>query len=360
MLSLVIAFLRESRARRAARALVAITMTGVGCTTTTVNGPDEPPGASDTVRIALTDMGTRTYLTYAGGLYPGGIVMPADHAARGVLAARGILPVDGNGVPAASGRIVLLSIGMSNTTQEFCGRTEPPCATWSFTGQALADGAVNHTNLAIIDGARGGQVASLWDSPNDVNYDLIRDTKLLPGGLSERQVQVVWVKVANARPISSLPAQDADAYQLVRQIGDIARALAVRYPNVKQVFLSSRIYGGYATTALNPEPYAYESGLAVKWLIAAQIEQMRQGRIIEPLAGDLSTNGVAPWLAWGPYLWADGTNGRSDGLIWMQSDFQSDGTHPSQSGVRKVGAMLLDFLKTTGYTRCWFLAGRTC
>lgn len=76
---------------------------------------------------------------------------------------------------------------------------------------------------------------SAWDSPTDPDYDRIRDTRLNPRGLSERQVQIVWVKVANAQPTSSLPAANADAYLLVTQMGDIARALKVRYPNVRQV-----------------------------------------------------------------------------------------------------------------------------
>ena len=43
-------------------------------------------------------------------------------------------------------------------------------------------------------------------------------------------------------------------------------------PNVKLAYLSSRTYGGYATTPLNPEPYAYESGFSVKWLIEGQLK----------------------------------------------------------------------------------------
>ena len=51
---------------------------------------------------------------------------------------------------------------------------------------------------------------------------------------------------------------------------------------------------------------------------------------------------------------------RSDGRIWAIADLQNDGTHPSQSGEQKVGAMLLDFFKTSPVTSCWFLAGGIC
>ena len=56
---------------------------------------------------------------------------------------------------------------------------------------------VNHDELVIVNGARGGQSAALWDSPNDMNYNRIDQTRLQPLGLSEAQVQAVWVKVAN-------------------------------------------------------------------------------------------------------------------------------------------------------------------
>jgi hypothetical protein len=263
-------------------------------------------------------------------------------------------------LPSASGKIVLLSIGMSNTTQEFCSFDSlPPCNAWTFMGQAAADPAVNRTTLVIVNGAQGGQVADQWVVPTAASYDRIRDLKLTPNGLSERQVQVAWVKVANPFPTVSLPDAAADAYVLETHLGDIVRALKSRYPNLRMVFFSSRIYGGYGS-GLNPEPYAYESGFAVKWLIEAQIAQSDSGRVVDARAGDLGLDAGAPWLGWAAYLWADGTVPRADGLIWTRSDFEDDGVHPSQSGETKVGSLLLAFFKGSPYTKCWFVTAGTC
>ncbi len=321
-----------------------------------------PSSGADTAKIPISDMAsTERYLGFEGSLYPGGNVIPAVHLAAGLNRAKAIQPLDVNGNSSATGRYVLLSIGMSNTTQEFCAAAPTlPCTSWSFMGQAAADPSVNHSSLIILNGARGGQAAPSWTSPSSPEYDRIRDTWLAPAGLSEKQVQIVWVKVANANPTVSLPSPSSDAYTLVSQMATIARTLKQRYPNLQQVFFSSRTYGGYATSSLNPEPYAYESGFAVKWVVQAQIDQIAQGTVQNVRAGDLDYRTIAPWIAWGPYLWARGTTPRSDGLTWTVADFESDHTHPSQSGERKVGALLLDFFKTSPVTQCWFLAGRSC
>jgi hypothetical protein len=269
-----------------------------------------------------------------------------------------VQPLDASGAPSPTGKIVLLSIGMSNTSDEWCG-TSPDCTSASGASlmkQAEGSAAVNHTTLAIVNGAQGGQDAKTWTSPTSPNYDMVKNQRLAPLGLTEKQVQVIWLKEADANPSVSLPSSSADAYTLEENLGKILRSIRVRYPNIKMVFLTSRIYGGYATDSLNPEPYAYESGFAVKWLIQAQIDQMRQGIITDPHAGNLDYNTVAPWIAWGPYLWANGATPRSDGLSWLRSDFQSDGTHPSASGIQKVGDALLSFFLTSPYTTCWFTA----
>lgn len=306
--------------------------------------------AQSFVAKPLTDLGTGKYKGFQGGLYENGSnVVPQDHAADGLALATQVKPV--------RGKFVLLAIGMSNATIEFR----------AFETLATADSHVNHSAMAIINGAQGAMTACFWRfaSENPVQsgcraphpipnqYDRIRDELLKPAGLAEDQVEVIWLKNADPRPTVALPASDADAYIYERELGETARAARARYPNLRLMFISSRVYAGYAALPLNPEPYAYEYGFSVKWAIQSQIEQLRSGKV-DPVAGDLDyKKGVAPWLAWGPYLWADGTIARSDGLTWKPSEFQADGTHPNKDGVDKVAHMLLDFFTTSPYAS-WF------
>jgi hypothetical protein len=335
---------------RLGAAFAAVLCAAVGCSRSNPTAAQQalplPPG----VRVPLTDMGLRTYENFVGGLYPGpSNAMPSVHANVGGDRATLIRTRDVNGNPSASGKYVLLSIGMSNTTQEFS----------AFITAAAADAAVDKTRLAIVDGAAGGKTADFWTSPTGAEYERIRTAVLQPRGLGEAQVAAVWLKVANSGPTRALPDPAADAFTLVAQQGNILRSLKVRYPNLQLVFASSRIYAGYASTTLNPEPYAYESGFAVKWLVGAQINQMA-GASADSRAGDLNYDTVAPWVAWGPYLWADGMTARGDGLTWASSDFAADGTHPATTGRQKVATLLLDFFKTAPQARCWFLAGQVC
>ncbi len=169
----------------------------------------------------LSDMGAATYLGFTGGLYENGTnIVPADHAALGVAHAALVRPLDAAGVASPSGKIVLLSIGMSNTTQEWCSASSAlPCDAYTLMGQAAASPSVNHTTLAIVNGAAGGQTAATWDSPADPNYDRVRDTRLTPAGVSELQVQAVWLKVADSGPTVSMPSASSDASRWKRSWG---------------------------------------------------------------------------------------------------------------------------------------------
>ena len=350
------------------RALIGLVVAGalIGCAAPPPPPPPPKPVVvgppTDTVRIPLTDLLARTYYGNAGGIYPGGINQPpADHDSVARTRRNSIKPLDVNGDESPFGKYVLVSIGMSNATQEWCSQTSgPPCGAWTFMGKAAADQGVNHYTLVIVNGAADGQDAPAWTSPTSPNYDRIKVGRLAPLGLSENQVQAAWVKLDDPNPAVSLPVDTADAHILVTNLGQVLRALRVRYPYLRLVFLSSRIYGGYATTGLNPEPYAYESGFSVKWVIESQINEMR-GLPANPQAGTLDyTKRAAPLILWGPYMWADGATPRSDGLAWLRTDFEADGLHPSQSGESKVSDKLLDFFKNSPYTRCWFATSGYC
>ena len=187
---------------------------------------------------------------------------------------------------------------------------------------------------------------------------------MTPLGLGEQQVQVLWLApVSGESSLSLFPAHAAD---LLKDFGDIMRALKSRYPNLRLVFFGDNVYGGYRAEggyrSRLLEPYMYESGFAVKWLIQAQIDQMASGgTIVDGRAGDLNYNTVAPWIGWGPSFWADGVHPRADGLSWPRGDFLSDGLHLTESARDKAADLLHTFFKTSPQTRCWFLnTGVTC
>lgn len=272
----------------------------------------------------LPDLHADLYHGFPGGLYPGGLNQPPHaYLAEGLARAERIQPLDKTGEPATDGKIVLLSIGMSNTTQEFS----------VFKREADADPGKN-SRLFIVDGAQGGQ-AAVQIANSDAPFWGVATERLEQAGATPQQVQAVWLKEAIARPSEPFPG---DAQRLQGLLKRIVQIMQHCYPNLQIVYLSSRIYAGYATTPLNPEPHAYEGGFAVKWLIE------------ERIAGGFT----GPWLAWGPYLWTDGMAGRRDGLIWECADVVPDGTHPSSSGRQKVAALLLQFFQTDQTAQSWF------
>jgi hypothetical protein len=286
--------------------------------------------------VPLNDLGTGTYQGFPGGLYGNGLnAPPAAHLASGQQRLSTVVPRDAAGAPATNGRIVLLSLGMSNTTQEF--------SAW----QAIANADPNRNPaVTIVDGAQGGQDAVTIANPA-ANFWNVVDQRLAAAGTSPAQVQVVWLKEAIAGVSGGFPGA---SQQLQGLLGQIVRIVKQRYPNAALCFLSSRTYAGYATSQLNPEPYAYESGFAVQWTLAQQLGGDPQLNC-DPAAGPV----LAPWLGFGPYLWTDGTTPRSDGLVWTCADVQPDGTHPSPSGRTKVANLLQQFFTQNALATPWYL-----
>ncbi len=303
--------------------------------------PPNPPPKFDTASLKpLNELRNEKYHDFEGGLYPGGSnERPAGHEAAGVALARTIEPRAADGTPDANGKTVLLSIGMSNTSQEFS----------AFQQVARDDREIN-PQLVLVNGAQGSMTAAAIKDPEDNNrgthFWKTVDERLQQAGVTRAQVQAVWIKQANAGPNEGFPKY---ARTLQSEMETIAHVLHKRFPNLKLAYLSSRIYGGYAKTRLNPEPYAYESGFSVKWLIERQLRG-EPSLNFDPQKGEVHS----PWLSWGPYLWANGTTARDDGLRYEEGDLSDDGTHPSPDGQRKVAGLLLKFFKTDATAKSWF------
>ena len=297
-----------------------------------------PPGQSSVGLQPLTALGNQTYRGAQGGLYPDGSnERPSDHEAAGLEIAKSIRPLAKDGtIDEQNGKVGFLAIGMSNTSMEF----------ETFAAQADEIPQLNPA-LVMVDGAQRSKASQFVANPNN-DYWTVLGERLDEAELTDEQVQIVWLKQARARAKLPFPL---DALLLKSDLREIVELLNQRFPNLKMIYLSSRTYGGYATIDLNPEPYAYQSAFAVKWLIEDQIN------------GDVGLNYdetqgtvYAPWLSWGPYLWADGIAAAESGLVWEQSDFSYDGTHPSPSGQAKVAGQLYHFLRTDETAVPWFLS----
>lgn len=273
---------------------------------------------------ALPDLVGKSYQGTSGGLYPDGTnEPPTTYATAGIAAARTVVPRDTRGAPANDGRIALLSVGMSNTTMEFS----------TFLPLAQSDPR-RDPHVVAVDGAQGGQDARAWADGGSSVWSVV-EQRLAAAKVTDAQVQVIWLKQAQAGPTTDFAGYTAS---LASQLRTIIENAAKRFPNLKQVFLSPRTYAGYATTNLNPEPYAYWSGFADKLVVADSV----------------SRPDASPWVGWGPYLWTDGERGRADRLTWACTDArENDGTHPSDSGRAKVAQQLQLFFDTSQFT-AWY------
>ncbi len=288
----------------------------------------------------LTELGAANYKGEDGGLYGGGRnTPPSAHLEAALREAAKIRPVDAAGKPAAAGKIGLISVGMSNTTQEYS----------RFMADANHDPQKSR-HVVLVDGAQGGQTGMRWADQSAPLWQTV-DQRVQAAGLSPLQIQVAWMKQAEAGP-ARLGEFPRHAQVLTDNLVTVLGHLKQRFPNLRLVYLSSRIYGGYATTALNPEPYAYEEAFSMRWLIRDQIAGNPELNF-DPARGPVKS----PLLLWGPYLWADGETPRQDvGLKYVAGDFGGDGTHPGDSGRAKVAALLLNFLKTDSTAKPWFMA----
>jgi hypothetical protein len=270
-----------------------------------------------------------------GGLYGGGMNEPPKaHQLAAREALKKITPLDEQGKPSRDGKIVFISLGMSNTAGEFAMFKE------------IADrDAQKSPDVLLVNCAIGGAGVSSWAKRGSGTWMKVAE-RLKEAKVSPEQVQVAWIKHAEPGPMP-----DTAPLQYAKKVKeDIASSLAITrstFPNLRVAYLSSRIYGGYNIAGIrrvNPEPFAYETAFSVRWVIQDQIKSEEKGKVDGPV------------LLWGPYLWADGVTPRkSDKLTWERSDLGQDGVHPSKAGGQKVANLLLEFFKSDPGAQGWFV-----
>lgn len=293
-------------------------------------GGKEKVGLKPLSEMAAVDR----YQKEDGGLYGQGKNTPPEkHRQAAEQAIAKLDPLDPSGRASNSGTIGFVSISMSNATQEF-----------SLFKQLADRSQEKSLKVTIVDCAQGGQAMAEWVDPKGRPWEEAR-RRMVAANLAREQVQVVWIKLANKGPRGTL---EEHGKKLEKDTLAVIQNAKKEFPNLRIAYLSSRIYGGYSTGMLNPEPYAYESAFPVRWLIQRQIE----GDKALAFQGEHPT---APLLLWGPYLWADGiTPRKADGLHYLREDLAQDGTHPSQQGRQKVAGFMLNFFLTDPLTKPWF------
>jgi hypothetical protein len=309
--------------------------TGASCGNISVN----VTGTTNPV-IPMTDLGTGTYLGVQGGLYAGGSnTRPTGHSTYGVNLANSIHPLDEDGNPDPNGKYVLLSIGESDTEQEFA----------QFFTNVTADPSTS-PHLVIVNGGQPDETSDRLADPNNGFWNQIIGSLLPASYVTPQQVVAVWLQSIHAKPKGNFPTHVA---QLQGELESVVQNLHKKFPNLVLTYMSSRYYGGYSNgiVTTDPEPYSYEQGFAIKNLIQQQLNG-------DPNLNFAPVNGtvMAPWLSWGPYNWANGLLPRSDGLVWDCQDLKFDGIHPETPGRERASTLLTNFFRTDPTTTSWFLA----
>ena len=313
----------------------------------------------DNVAVPLTDRAANDYYlgdtSAGGGLYHNGTNTHPE-LARGIgIANADIYPRDAAGNrDDVNGIIGMFSVGMSNTNAEFSTFVSDYFD--QLTGVPQTGLGLN-PKLRVVNGAQGGLAALEWAQGNigEAPWSEL-SSRLSSRGIDPDQVQVVWIKQAEK---NSKPFPDK-AHALVENLKLITNKIVAQYPNVKIIFLSSRTRAHRVDSSLSPEPQAYEYGFSLKWLV----EQYVNGEYVPSVFGANPPETHDVFLSWGPYLWIDGTNPRSDGRVWPVVRLSSDCIHPSgtnaagdEAGTRAVSQMLYGFFTTDPMATPWFTDG---
>jgi cell division septation protein DedD len=288
--------------RNAIAAIMILTLTAVLLT-------GEPVTAVDyTTPIPLTQLGTDTYYSQQGGLYPGGSnTPPAGYKSE----------LDQLAISLASdNQLVVLGLGMSMMQNAMSG--------W----EPFAAGPGTNPNMVVVNGAIGSN-QQRWADPNNAVWNR-GPQALAAAGLTAADVDIVLYHNAWSGP-SSLPFPD-HAVNMLNSITGTMDTIADKYPNTSLILITNRHYA-LSSTSKHPEPWAYEEGFSWKWLVENRIN---------------CTANCGTHIAWLVDEWI------SD---WANHPeyYAADGLHLAGAGQQESGQLWHDALSTWSYTAPWYL-----
>ncbi|MFI5171132.1 MAG: T9SS type A sorting domain-containing protein [Chitinophagales bacterium] len=300
--------------------------------------------------IPITDLGTDYYLgEFQGGLYPGGSnTIPTAHLNKGLNLAKKIKPLDSLGnINFVTGKIVLAGFGASTVGGPF-----------NHLVTIMKEYNDLNPCMFAVNASNGSDGLNSMYIGNDTYWDYIEDEKIRVKGLYPLQVQAGWLMHS-----SRIDSNGADAGPYIDSLNkrfEVAvNAILYYYPNIKILYVSGFPYGGYADPMkaiyhVIVEPSSYHHNFAVKELIRRQMAG-------DPLLKFKAPGAMAPYMVWGPPLWADGMEPRAyDGLTWnCNTEFTPDGGgyHLTDMGKDKLANILLNFFRTDTLSKSWFMDG---
>src|SRR5258707_639040 len=100
---------------------------------------------------------------------------------------------------------------------------------------------------------------------------MVINNNLPQNGVTPKQVVAIWMEDTDGIATGTFPT---DIANLQSEYESMMQNMHTLFPNLKLVYFSPRVYGGYSNgvgSPDNPEPYAYEVGFAVKWAIQDQL-----------------------------------------------------------------------------------------
>lgn len=277
--------------------------------------------------VPINELGTASFHGFMGGLYANGSNEPhAAHAQTLRERCARILPLDAEGKPSATGRIVIAGVGASVCRQIFAQLERRGAETPGI-----------HPAVTFVNCASGG--ADVNKITEDRYWQRAQQA-LKARGVSALQVQVVWYQSDELR--DSRDDFPGRPQRLQVALAQQMKLIAQHFPNAQLCYHSAR-----HTTAFMPddegkakhaEPRPYHVGWAVKWFI----ESPENGSHHTPLS------------TWATYFWTDADKPRADGYQWSGAMNVKDGVHLTEAGQQRVAKELCDFWSRDAFARTWF------